>query len=67
MGLTTSVSGNHSIRFENEWMWITPSGIPRDKMHLNHLVKVHLKSGKVLRNNNTDIKPSIEFEMHRSI
>jgi hypothetical protein len=48
MGLTTSISGNHSIRFRNKWMWITPSGISRYKIHSNHLVKVHLKPAKCL-------------------
>jgi ribulose-5-phosphate 4-epimerase/fuculose-1-phosphate aldolase len=63
MGLTTSISGNHSIRFRNELMWITPSGIPRYKIHPNHLVKVNLKTSKVLGN----IRPSIELNLHRNI
>jgi L-fuculose-phosphate aldolase len=63
MGLTTSISGNHSIRFRKEWMWITPSGISRYKIHSNHLVKVHLRTGKVFGN----IRPSIELDLHRNI
>jgi L-fuculose-phosphate aldolase len=63
MGLTTSISGNHSIRFRNEWMWITPSGISRYKIHSNHLVKVHLRTNRVLGN----IRPSIELNLHRNI
>jgi L-fuculose-phosphate aldolase len=63
MGLTTSVSGNHSVRFRNNWMWITPSGLSRYKMQVNHLVKVHLKTGKPSGN----IIPSIEFNLHRNI
>jgi L-fuculose-phosphate aldolase len=63
MGFTTSVSGNHSVRFRNKWMWITPSGIPRYRIHSDHLVKVHLITGKVFGN----IKPSIELNMHRNI
>ena len=63
MGLTTSVSGNHSVRFRNNWMWITPSGLPRYKMQPNHLVKVQLKTGKAFGN----ISPSIEFNLHRNI
>jgi L-fuculose-phosphate aldolase len=63
MGLTTSVSGNHSIRFRNKWMWITPSGISRYKMHPHHLVKVQLKTSKVFGN----IRPSIELNLHRNI
>lgn len=63
MGLTTSVSGNHSVRFRNNWMWITPSGLSRYKMQVNHLVKVHLKTGKPSGNK----IPSIEFNLHRNI
>ena len=63
MGLTTSISGNHSIRFKNRWMWITPSGISRYKIHSNHLIKVHLKTSKVFGN----IRPSIELNLHRNI
>jgi L-fuculose-phosphate aldolase len=63
MGLTTSISGNHSVRFGNRWMWITPSGISRYKIHSNHLVKVHLKTSKVFGN----IRPSIELNLHRHI
>src|SRR3712207_9188952 len=63
MGLTTSVSGNHSIRFRNKWMWITPSGISRYKINSNHLVKVHLRTSKAFGN----IRPSIELNLHRNI
>jgi L-fuculose-phosphate aldolase len=63
MGLTTSVSGNHSVRFRNNWMWITPSGLSRYKMQANHLVKVHLKTAKPSGNT----RPSIEFNLHRNI
>ncbi|MDQ5842531.1 MAG: class II aldolase/adducin family protein [Thermoproteota archaeon] len=63
MGLTTSISGNHSIRFRNGWIWITPSGISRYKICSNHLVKVQLNTGKFFGN----IRPSIEFNLHRNI
>jgi ribulose-5-phosphate 4-epimerase/fuculose-1-phosphate aldolase len=63
MGLTTSISGNHSIRFRKRWMWITPSGISRYKIRSYHLVKVHLKTSKVFGN----IRPSIELNLHRNI
>lgn len=62
MGLTTSVSGNHSIR-AGSWMWITPSGVPRYRMQPANLVRVNLMTGKIVGK----IKPSIELEMHRSI
>lgn len=62
MGLTTSVSGNHSVR-TGSWMWITPSGVPRYRMRPSDLVKVDLKRGKAAGR----IKPSIELNMHRRI
>ncbi|HEX2014835.1 MAG TPA: class II aldolase/adducin family protein [Nitrososphaera sp.] len=61
MGLTTSVSGNHSIRTGGS-MWITPSAVPRYMMRTGDLVKVNLKTGKPSGGN-----PSIELEMHRGI
>jgi L-fuculose-phosphate aldolase len=64
MGFTSPVSGNHSIRIQNKnWMWITPSGIPRYKLDEKDLVKVHLETGKTLGR----LKPSIEWYMHLSI
>jgi len=63
MGLTTSISGNHSIRFRNRWMWLTPSGIPRYKMRAGDLVGVDLRTGKA----SGRAKPSIELDMHRRI
>ena len=62
MGLTTSVSGNHSVR-TGKSMWITPSGVPRYKMRTSDLIRVDLKTGKAIGK----IKPSIELGMHREI
>ena len=45
-GFTSPVSGNHSIRIQNKWMWITPSAIPRYNLKEKDLVKVHLETGK---------------------
>ena len=72
MGLTSSVSGNHSIRIRGKnSMWITPSGIPRYNLQEKDLVKVKLdtsrKSSHDDRNSCTILKPSIEWRMHTSI
>jgi len=69
MGLTSSVSGNHSIRIQGKkWMWITPSGIPRYNLQEKDLVKVHLEMDRtVSRGNSAKLKPSIEWCMHASI
>jgi ribulose-5-phosphate 4-epimerase/fuculose-1-phosphate aldolase len=74
MGLTSSVSGNHSIRIQGKkWMWITPSGIPRYNLQEKDLVKVHLETDRTVNRGNssngdsTKLKPSIEWRMHASI
>ena len=73
MGLTSSVSGNHSIRIQGKkWMWITQSGIPRYNLQEKDLVKLHLQTGRIVSREsnsspNTKLKPSIEWRMHASI
>jgi L-fuculose-phosphate aldolase len=73
MGLTSSVSGNHSIRIKGKkWMWITPSGIPRYILQEKDLVKVHLEANSTIshgtsRRSKYKSKPSIEWRMHASI
>ena len=74
MGLTSSVSGNHSIRIQGKkWMWITPSGIPRCNLQEKDLVKVHLETDRTVSRSNSGnsdsakLKPSIEWRMHASI
>ena len=61
-GLTTSVSGNHSVRCK-DWMWITPSGIPRYSIVPSDLVNVNIRTGRAVGRR----KPSIETGMHRKI
>lgn len=61
-GLTTSVSGNHSVRCK-DWIWITPSGIPRYSIVASDLVRVDIRTGRAIGKK----KPSIETGMHRKI
>jgi L-fuculose-phosphate aldolase len=63
IGLTTSVSGNHSVRVRDRWMWITPSGVPRYGMRADDLVRVDLKARKVVAGR----EPSMELNMHMNI
>ena len=63
IGLTTSVSGNHSVRDRDRWIWITPSGVPRYRMRADDLVRIDLKTGKVVAGR----KPSLELNMHMDI
>ena len=51
MCLTSSVSGNHSIKVQNKkWMWITPSGVPRYNLQDKDLVKVYFETGNTVGN-----------------
>jgi L-fuculose-phosphate aldolase len=63
LGLTSSVSGNHSIRYRNNSMLITPSAMPRYNLKKTHLVRIDLEGGRI----HGKIKPSIEWQMHRGI
>jgi L-fuculose-phosphate aldolase len=63
IGFTTSVSGNHSVRDRDRWIWITPSGVPRYRMRADDLVRIDLKTGKVVAGR----KPSMELNMHLDI
>ena len=63
LGLTSSVSGNHSIRIGNDLMLITPSGIPRYNLKSSDLLRINLKTGDVYGNS----RPTIEWQMHRDI
>jgi L-fuculose-phosphate aldolase len=72
MGLTSSVSGNYSIRIQGKkWMWMTPSGIPRYNLQEKDLVKVHLETDRIVNrgksSTSSKLKPSIEWRMHASI
>lgn len=62
MGLTTSVSGNHSVRLGRSVL-ITPSGIPRYRLRPSDIVRVDMKTGRAAGKK----KPSIELGMHLSI
>ncbi len=63
IGFTTSVSGNHSVRDRDRWIWITPSGVPRYRMRADDLVRIDLKTEKVVAGR----KPSMELNMHLDI
>jgi L-fuculose-phosphate aldolase len=66
MGYTSPISGNHSFRAQNKnWMWITPSGIPRYNLKEKDLVMVNIQNGKTA--SSQERKPSSEWYMHASI
>jgi L-fuculose-phosphate aldolase len=63
LGLNTAISGNHSVRFDKIWMWITPSEIPRYKMKTTDLIKINMKTNAIMGKH----KPSREWVMHKTI
>lgn len=63
LGLNTAISGNHSVRFERIWMWITPSEVPRYKMRSTDLIRVNIKTKAITGKH----KPSREWVMHTKI
>jgi L-fuculose-phosphate aldolase len=63
LGLTSPVSGNHSVRAGNRSMWITPSEIPRYLLRTSDLVRMDLSTGRAFGKK----KPSREHNMHRMI
>jgi len=63
LGLNTAISGNHSVRFEKIWMWITPSEIPRYKMKTTDLIRINMKTNAIMGKH----KPSREWVMHKKI
>jgi len=63
LGLNTAISGNHSVRFDKIWMWITPSEIPRYKMKTTDLIRINMKTNAIMGKH----KPSREWVMHKKI
>jgi len=63
-GLTSSLSGNLSIRIPRQNMFIiTPSAIPRWRMTIDDLVTMDFE-GRIIEGSK---KPSSEWRMHRAI
>ncbi|MFX0185719.1 MAG: class II aldolase/adducin family protein [Candidatus Hodarchaeota archaeon] len=62
--ILTDVGGNLSFRSEedDQYFWITPSGLKKDLVEPNHLIKMSMK-GKVV-NENSEFSPSVEWPMH---
>ncbi len=64
--ILTDIGGNLSIRDqEEESIWITPSGMQKNLVTPNDLIKLDY-SGKILINN-TKMEPSVETPMHVAI
>ena len=64
--ILTDIGGNISIRdSEEEIIWITPSGVQKNLVQPEDLIKIDY-SGKILVNN-TNREPSVETPMHVAI
>ena len=65
--ILTDIGGNLSFRSEDEdqFFWITPSGLKKDLVEPKHLIQMSLE-GEVV-NDDTDYSPSVEWPMHLRI
>lgn len=64
--ILTDIGGNVSLRdSDEECIWITPSGMQKNLVKLDDLIKLDY-SGKILINK-TNMEPSIETPMHVAI
>ncbi|MFX1285603.1 MAG: class II aldolase/adducin family protein [Promethearchaeota archaeon] len=65
--ILTDVGGNLSFRSEDkdQFFWITPSGLKKNIVEPNHLIKMSL-TGEVV-SEDTDMNPSVEWPMHLRI
>jgi L-fuculose-phosphate aldolase len=65
--ILTDIGGNLSFRSveDDQFFWITPSGMKKDLVEPEHLIKMSIE-GEVI-NDNADRNPSIEWPMHMRI
>ncbi len=65
--ILTDIGGNLSFRSEDDdqFFWITPSGLKKDLVEPKHLIQVSLE-GEVM-SKDTDMSPSVEWPMHLRI
>jgi ribulose-5-phosphate 4-epimerase/fuculose-1-phosphate aldolase len=59
-GLVAHTDGNLSVRLDDEWVLITPSGVNKGKMRPYQLLRIALADGRVDGHG----KPSVETPMH---
>lgn len=62
LGLVSGTWGNVSIRADQDWMLVTPSGIPYETMTYDDIVQVNLADGS-----HVGKKPSSEKTLHMEI
>jgi L-fuculose-phosphate aldolase len=66
--ILTDIGGNLSFRSVEEpdkFFWITPSGMKKDLVEPEHLIKMTMEGKEV--ENNSDLSPSVEWPMHLRI
>lgn len=63
IGLVQGTWGNLSVRIDDKWMLVTPSGIPYDKLTPEDMVKVDIETLEY----EGSIKPTSEKSMHAKI
>lgn len=62
-GLVAHTDGNLSVRLDDEWVLITPSGVNKGRMRPYQLLRITLADGQVDGHG----KPSVETPMHLAI
>lgn len=62
--ILTDIGGNLSFRSEedDQYFWITPSGLKKDLVEPKHLIKMSME-GKLV-NEDSEFNPSVEWPMH---
>lgn len=62
-GLVAHTDGNISVRLDNDWVLITPSGVNKGSLKPYQILKVRIEDGTVDGNG----KPSVETPVHLAI
>jgi len=62
-GLVAHTDGNLSVRLDDEWVLITPSGVNKGTIRPYQILRVHLFSGEI----DGSGKPSVETPLHLSV
>lgn len=62
-GLVAHTDGNLSVRLDDEWVLITPSGVNKGTIRPYQILRVHLFSGEI----DGSGKPSVETPLHLAV
>lgn len=66
-GWMAGTAGNLSVRSAADRFWITASGQPKGRLQEHDFLEVAVADGEVLKRLGTDLKPSAETAIHRTL